>query len=290
MAEVLNEIDMKLHDEIHAEMMRQNPADILANPRLKIFPYVELLHQEINGVVADIGCGSGYASIWLALNRKNIGRIDAIEGSQPAVNELLPRNIEHYDVSSVVNPRYATFDDLGDNIYDYVVAMGAIHHSRNLQSTFDSIFRSLKTGGMLIAQEPAMPDTTTQAEYDEKYNIVEERYGLSIRNGDRYDRFFRECEYKAAIVQSGLDILHWMNWPPSASSKLPFSKQVSVVLRSLRNDGLIATIRKIHGHATNTNKTSDSSWQTQMRHATRHVQSKLIVARKNSTTKQYHRD
>ena len=61
--------------------------------------------------------------------------------------------------------------------------MGAIHHSKNLQETSNSIYRSLKKGGVLVAQEPAMPDYTTHSEYEEKYNIIESRFGLTIRNG-----------------------------------------------------------------------------------------------------------
>ena len=38
--------------------------------------------------------------------------------------------------------------------------------------------------------------------YQFKYNIVEERFGLKIRNGDRFDRFFRESEYKYWLIMN----------------------------------------------------------------------------------------
>ena len=90
--------------------------------------------------------------------------------------------------------------------------MGALHHSQNLKNTLKSLYNALKPNGMLIAQEPAMPDETKHNDYQFKYNIIEERYGNKIRNGDRYDRFFRECEYKYCLIINGFDILHWENF------------------------------------------------------------------------------
>ena len=131
---------------------------------------------------------------------------------------MIPKFIKFYNLGNKINPKLGSFDNLPKKNYDFVFAMGALHHSTNLKKTLKSIYGSLKDDGYLIAQEPTMPDKTKHSEYEKKYNIVEERYGLKIRNGDRFDRFFRECEYKSALILSGFDLLVWEDF------KLPKSK------------------------------------------------------------------
>ena len=48
--------------------------------------------------------------------------------------------------------------------------MGALHHSRNL-NTLGSIFKALKPNGILIAQEPTMPDSTSHADYQDNMTL-----------------------------------------------------------------------------------------------------------------------
>ena len=62
----MNEIDKKLHAAIHQGMMNI-PPDRIFSPRVGVFNYVESkLGISIRGRVLDMGCGSGYASFYLA--------------------------------------------------------------------------------------------------------------------------------------------------------------------------------------------------------------------------------
>lgn len=285
--DLLSRYDKELHRAIHKSMLEADPGQLLDNPRLTIVPKVEKRIGEIKGDVADIGCGSGYLSIWLALNNEAIKSIDAVEASQEAIDGPLQRNLRYFDVQEKVVPVLGSFDDLDREKYDFIFAMGSLHHSKDLQRTLHSISQGLKAGGYLIAQEPAMPDTTTHRQFHRKYNIVEERFGLKIRNGDRYDRFFRECEYKAAIVKSGLDIILWEDF----SRKRPLLAALTAAGNSRGTEGARRLVRslssKVRGAVTERDS-EPGEWRTQLRLATKSVKRKLIVAQKSGLEEIYH--
>jgi len=200
--------DEKLHALIHRKMMEQNPGSIFTF-RTGLFRFFETITGPIRGRVLDIGCGNGYASIYLAKHFP-VEEVVALEAYVPAVQELLPRNIRHHGVETVCRPVVGSFEQIPYEWYfDFVVAFGALHHSSNLLTTFRQAAKSLKEGGYLIAQEPTMADTTTNVDYVRKYDVIEDFFGFKIRNGDRDDHFFRECEYKTAAVFSGFDIIHF---------------------------------------------------------------------------------
>ena len=207
----MNEIDQKLHAAIHQGMMNL-PPDRIFSPRVRVFGHVESkLGISIKGRVLDMGCGSGYASIWLAKN-KPVNQVYALEASEAAVKELLPRNIAYHGVGDKVEAALGSFDTLPVRELDCVVSFGALHHSACLLSTMRSISASLKEGGYLLAQEPVMPNMTTNRSYIDKYDVIEECDRLKIRNGDRQDCFFREAEYIAAAAFAGLDLVLYENY------------------------------------------------------------------------------
>lgn len=211
---MMNDKDRRLHREIHKSMMRVSPDDIFTS-RVEVFDRVcKKLNLEINGKVVDIGCGNGYASIWLAKNMQP-EVVYAVEASSAAVDELLPRNIKHHGVENIVVPKAASFEALPfDSEIDCVVSFGALHHSGCLLTTMRSISKSLSTGGYLISQEPVMPNSTTNQDFIDKYEILENKFGMEMKNGERNDRFFREAEYIAAAAFSGLDLVFYENFRP----------------------------------------------------------------------------
>jgi len=183
MVQILNEYDKALHDAIHEEMLKSDPSRLLLNPRVEVLKIVKSVIGVPYGNVADVGCGSGYFAIYLAKNSDQIINVDAIEASEVAVKNVIPRNAEFHKVLHKVTPTFGSFDELLPEKYDFVFAMGALHHSKDLYKTLTIISKSLKMGGYLVAQEPAMPDSTSHEAYDFKYNIIEEKFGLKIRNG-----------------------------------------------------------------------------------------------------------
>ena len=288
MSSILNTYDKTLHDEIHKEMMNSNPDELLSNSRLQVLDMIK--NYEIRGVIADIGCGSGYFGIAVAQKFKKVERVDCIEASSFAVENLIPKNIIYWGQSSKVHAIHGSFDNLPKNYYDIVFAMGALHHSRNLKKTLTSIHQALKPNGLLIAQEPAMPDTTTHLDYNFKYSITEERFGIKIKNGDRYDRFFRECEYKSTLVNSGFDINFWGNFKAK-------DEVISIFTRIKNNiiaNGILKTLMKIVSKILSFNNTDaknisgDLEWKNQMNKATKGLESKLMIAKKSNSDVIYH--
>jgi SAM-dependent methyltransferase len=164
-----------------------------------------------------------------------VDEVVALEASLPAVQELIPRNIRHHGVEGVCKPVVGSFEQIPyEQYFDFVVAFGALHHSPNLLTTFRQAAKSLKEGGYLIAQEPTMPDTTTNADYVAKYDIIEDFIGFKIRNGDRDDHFFRECEYKTAAVFSGFDIVHFSRGLPAGIRPASADRGLRGVARKIK--------------------------------------------------------
>lgn len=188
----------------------KTPSDGIFKARVNTFASVERrIGRRIAGRVLDIGCGNGYAAIWLALNREGV-QVDAMEASTPAVSELIPKHVAHHGVADRVRPVLGSFEDIGaQDTYDFVVSFGAIHHASCLLSAMRSVAGALREGGCAIMNEPVMPNTTRNVDYVRKYDIVQDMLGLQIRNGDRDDHFFREAEYVVAAAFAGLDLEHW---------------------------------------------------------------------------------
>lgn len=227
----MNETDQVLHQAIHQHMMSISPENIFS-ARVSLFNYLEKkINLSVSGTGLDIGSGSGYASIWLAKN-KPINKIYAQEASASAVEQLLPRNIEYHKVSHIVEPLAGSFDNIPfKNELDFTISFGALHHSICLLSTMKSISCALKEGAYLIAQEPVMPNTTSNQDYINKYNIVEMPFGLKVRNGDRNDNFFREAEYIAAAAFSGMDLVFYEDFVPISTYADKFSRLFRVAKR-----------------------------------------------------------
>lgn len=288
MTEILNKFDKLLHDKIHAKMLEQNPENILDNPRLLILEELKTFIN-IHGVIADLGCGSGYFGIGTAKMFNNITRVDCIEASKTATENVIPRNISYFNLSERVKVINGSFDTLPTNEYDIIFTMGALHHSTNLDLTLKSIFHALKPEGILVAQEPAMPDTTTHHEYQIKYDIIEEIYGLKIRNKDRNDRFFRECEYKNTLILNGFDILKWQDFiTPIYSKNLKIELLINYIKSSKIYDKIKKFKNKYFKAMLNNQNLSKNNWQEKMQISIKDLKPKLFVAKKSNCKEIFH--
>lgn len=276
-------IDKKLHDTIHQNMMDIPPEKIFSH-RVDVFKQIEKeLGVSISGSVLDVGCGNGYASIWLAMNR-NVNTAYAMEESEAAIKELLPRNINYHGVNDIVKPFKGSFDDIPlESSIDFVIAFGAIHHSPCLYSTMKSISKSLKDGGYLIAQEPVMPNMTSNKDYIDKYNVIEERFGMKIRNGDRDDHFFREAEYIVAASYSGLDLIYYADYNNMPSTNLLEKlRNIIIKIKRIGMSGIASKIRnKLSVKLGLVSKRCDSFPNPMMEH-TKNVVPKIFVFKKSN--------
>lgn len=170
----------------------------------------------ITGRVLEIGAGDGWCSAHL-LKKYKLSEIFTMEISDAAAKELIPHvfNVCKVD-SSIATGVKGSFNNIRKtNYFDFVVAIGAIHHSENLFETFRNVYKSLKPGGWFIAQEPSMINSTKNKFYfDRDKEEIEFKKMTKVVNGERSDNFYRKCEYQTAALHAGLDTeVEWLVGP-----------------------------------------------------------------------------
>lgn len=210
--------EIKLHEKLHNIKFKNG--DLRArNDRLQYISDSEgILGKKISGYILDIGCGNGYSSVHLAKSR-DIKQVHALECDFPAVNKLIRSNFKTHNIAeSKYELICGSFNDIKNTeFYNYVISLGAIHHSGSLIRTMKSIFNSLKPGGAFIAHEPYMNSFTPNSLYIKKEDTIKKVQGLiSIKESERDDHFFRECEYLTAFHHSGFNIKCFKNVGPKS--------------------------------------------------------------------------
>ncbi|MCK4421848.1 methyltransferase domain-containing protein [candidate division WOR-3 bacterium] len=117
--------------------------------------YFYSLLESIRGKhILDCCCGYGFTTVKCAKRGAYITGIDI----SPKMIELAKKNAEFNQVSQNVNLEVMSAHKLSfeDNIFDYVVGIGALHHL-NLELAGKEISRVLKPGGKAIFLEPRIP-------------------------------------------------------------------------------------------------------------------------------------
>ncbi len=197
--------DLELHDKLYSNLLNEDVNKIF-KPRVQILDLFQKKIKKISGNVLDIGAGTGYASIWLAMNT-DTQKVTAIDSSEIAVKKLIPKNLNHFNLRDKIDVIHGDFSQLKyEDHFDYIVSFGSIHHSNCLFETMTSLSKYLKNGGYLIMNEPTMSNFTTNEEYIQKYNTEEIFQGMKIKNYERNDKFFRKSEYITAACYSNFDL------------------------------------------------------------------------------------
>ena len=203
--------EIQVHAIIHDIMSKDSHSKFKSKQnRINILKRAEkTIGENISGNVLDVGCGNGYASIFLAQNRP-IDVVHSMECNLPAIDSLV-RN--HFKQAEVDDEKYelilGSFNDIKmKKFYNYVISLGALHHSSNLLKTTSEIYSSLQCGGYLIAHEPYMSSFTPNDKYIKKDNTSKKVQGLvDWRESNRDDHFFRKCEWLTAFHHSGFNIV-----------------------------------------------------------------------------------
>lgn len=203
--------EIEVHSMIHDIMSRDdNHRFKTKNNRINVLEDAEkIIGKNISGNVLDIGCGNGYASIFLAKNRP-IDIVHSMECNMPAIDVLVRNN---FTQSQVDESKYdlvlGSFNNIKMKLfYNYVISLGTLHHSSNLVKTLSEIYSSLQCGGYLVAHEPYMDSFTTNDHYIQKDKTYKNVQGLvKWQESNRDDHFFRECEWITAFHHAGFNIV-----------------------------------------------------------------------------------
>jgi SAM-dependent methyltransferase len=185
--------------------------------------------------VADIGCGTGYFGASLLRNH-NVDHVDFYDVA-PSLSTKIKETFEI--TKSTPSYQYICADIIDANLrgdqYDYVFCMGSLHHAYNLVRNFESIYKMLKPGGFLVAQEPSYSEV---ASYSDLRSTYEERLGFKAsasqtQNYPRHDFFFRLSEFCCMGRLAGFEV----------SSITPWGREMG---RVYENDQIQAK-QRIHG-------------------------------------------
>ncbi len=214
----IKEKEFQIHEEYHKSLVQKykNESQVFSSFRSFRIRCLEYANSEIGpikGDVLEIGAGDGWCSAYMLKNYQ-INSMYTMEITKAAINELIPHVYSlcgvNTDNTTLIRGSFNQIDY--DSKFDFIIGMGAIHHSENLQLTFDNIYKALKPGGVFIAQEPAMIDETQNDFYNNR-NQQETVFKklFKVKNEERSDIFYRRCEYLTAAYHSGFNLkIKWL--------------------------------------------------------------------------------
>ena len=213
----LKKKEIEIHNLYHGELAKNSfqKKEIFGRRSIKmrIRALKRLLrmtgHSTFTGKVLDAGAGDGWCSAYLLENYPSLEEIYTMEINENAIQSLIPKVIDTVNGDNEkVNLVRGSFNNIPlKNHFDYVITMGALHHSDNLYQSFKAIFDSLKDGGYFLAQEPFLRDTVSNDFYHNRGAETINFKGLvEVKNDDRTDIFYRLCEYRTAAYHAGFDI------------------------------------------------------------------------------------
>jgi SAM-dependent methyltransferase len=188
-----------------------------------------VLDRPLVGIGAELGAGCGVIAASVAL-RPDVKQIYAIEVCEEMVRLVIPKVAGAVlgKRSDTVIPVFGTFDniDLPDGSLDFIVELGSLHHSHDLQATLRESARVLRAGGYLIALDRAQPDSTTD---DEIQSMLEQVYpsefliannyppGIRLTRRENGEREYRYREWREAFRSVGLPIIKTREFVTSRS-------------------------------------------------------------------------
>lgn len=163
----------------------------------------------------DIGSGNGISAVSFALNGINV---DAVE---PDLSETIGTGAikelkQHYKLNNLnVYEGFAEELAFQDNVFDVVYARQCMHHAHDLKKFLSECARVLKKGGILLT----VRDHVVFNKADKKWFL--ENHPLQKFYGG--ENAFSAREYKAAMIDAGLEIKEELKYYDSVINYFPLS-------------------------------------------------------------------
>lgn len=171
----------------------------------------ELLKVEIHGKCLEIGSGKGLASAYLS-SKISVQSVMALDYSLYSLEYLLPKAQRLFKDANLskIQRVFGSFNNIKAYGYDFVFGFGAIHNSDNLESTFKSIYQSLKDGGVFMSSDMALyPSTSINLEKSLTDRIVpnsKQNYGKELKYRETNDYFRNIVDYIYFAKNAGFQV------------------------------------------------------------------------------------
>jgi 2-polyprenyl-3-methyl-5-hydroxy-6-metoxy-1,4-benzoquinol methylase len=108
------------------------------------------------GHIADIACGSGYGSFFLAIhNSEEVKKITAIDNNAPAISYAK----SHYPHAKISFINVNAFEFKPDTLFNTVISLETIEHLEDPVKFVNHISSLLEKGGRIIASAPTVLTT-----------------------------------------------------------------------------------------------------------------------------------
>ena len=190
--------------------------------RISSVKKVELISgKKLAGKIVEIGAGTGVFSALLS-KEKELHEIYCLDYDKFSVETLMPLVFKNLSANTdKINTVLGSYNNMKvtDNYFDYVVSLGAVHHSENLLATFTESYRVLKSGGFLVAVEHCHPNSYSVElqKQDDESHLSKERVkklyndeNLKIKAKDNSDHNYRLCEFETYAYKAGFNVLPYV--------------------------------------------------------------------------------